>query len=77
MGIFAYIAVQLVAALVLYALQKPPRGPSPAQLGDVQVPTFADGTPVPVVFGDVNVHSVHWLWYGAWRPVAIVKGGKK
>ena len=41
------------------------------------MPTVDQGTPVPVVFGEVWIENWMVLWYGDLRVTPIKSGGKK
>lgn len=73
-----YVLVLLVAAVVSIALAPKPPAPTPPSLEDIEVPSTEEGTPVPVVFGEVWIRSPHVLWYGDLSAEPIQKkGGKK
>lgn len=70
--------VIMVVSYILSAALKPHRqDPPSATLQDVNVPTVDQGTPVPVVFGDVWIENWMVLWYGDLRVAPIKSGGKK
>jgi hypothetical protein len=73
--IFA-IALLLISA-VLGALMAP-KPPPPDTLGQFVFPTFSDGTPQAVIFGDVWLPTWMVLWYGNLSVESISSsGGKK
>jgi len=72
------IIVTILAALLSYALRPRPPTPQPVTLNNVGVPTIAQGTPVPVIFGDCWVSQWAVLWYGDLSTTPIkASGGKK
>lgn len=72
------LVIMIVAALIQYATRPKIKPPPAATLNDVQIPTIDQGTPVPVVFGEVWVDNWMVLWYGDLHNSPIKsKGGKK
>ncbi|CAJ0862007.1 MULTISPECIES: hypothetical protein [Ralstonia] len=71
------VAVLIVTALLSTALRPRQKDPPAATLQDVNVPTVDQGTPVPVVFGEVWIENWMVLWYGDLRVTPIKSGGKK
>ena len=72
------IALWVVLQIVSYALTPKPQAPSPAGLGDFQVPTAEEGREIPVLFGTRDIDGPNVIWYGDLRVVAIqASGGKK
>ena len=73
--------VQLVIMIVSYLLQRAlapkPKAPTPATLADINLPTIVQGTPIPVVFGEVWIDNWAVLWYGDLRTTPIINSGKK
>jgi len=57
-----------------------PKDAVPARLSEFQFPTFDEGTPEAVVFGEVWTNDWMVLWYGELKTEAIKaksSGGKK
>lgn len=74
------LAIAFIVLVVAYVIQsflvKRPKV-KPAALEDWDFPQSDDGTPEPVIFGDVWV-SPMVLWYGNYRTIKIKSsGGKK
>lgn len=70
----------LVISAVMVALISPPKGggAKASTIGDLQLPTTAEGTPKAVVFGDCWSEDWTVLWYGDFETEPIKsKGGKK
>ena len=73
-----YLFVLLVSIILSVALAPKPATPKAATLDDFDLPQVDEGTPQPVVFGDVWVKGWTVLAYGNFRTTAIeVSGGKK
>jgi hypothetical protein len=79
MPLFAWALVLMVASYVITSLTvKPQSGQKPAALEDFDFPQAEEGTPHPVIFGDVWLSGPMVLWYGNMRTKKIKsKGGKK
>ncbi|MDE4924373.1 hypothetical protein PQH03_07000 [Ralstonia insidiosa] len=71
------LVIMVVSYILSVALKPHPQDPPSATLQDVNVPTVDQGTPVPVVFGEVWVENWMVLWYGDLRVAPIKSGGKK
>jgi hypothetical protein len=74
-----YAIAMLVASYAITALtaRRPPDA-KPAALTDFEFPQFEEGTPQPVVFGDVWLDDWMVLWYGNFDVEPIKKSlGKK
>lgn len=70
--------VIMIVSLIIQLVTRPhPQKPPAATLNDVNIPTIAQGTPIPVVFGDVRINNWMVLWYGNLRNSPIKSGGKK
>lgn len=69
------LAIMVVSALLQMALTPKPKS-HPDQ--NPQPETVTDGTPVLIVFGDVNLSSTTVIWYGnaSSKPIRS-KGAKK
>lgn len=48
---WTYLAFMII--MVAYTLTNQPTAPPPPQAGQLSIPTTAEGTPVPVIFGTV------------------------
>lgn len=79
MPMFAWALVFLVASLVIQTLIAPkPPEQKPAALEEFDFPQADEGTPQPVVFGDVWTAGWTVIWYGNFRSKKIKSsGGKK
>lgn len=73
MSFWAYIAIQLVAALIEYELTPTPPGAKP-QIA--QKPTVQQGTPRRIIFGDRWVGDAQVCYWGNQRQTPIKSGGK-
>jgi hypothetical protein len=71
------LIVMVVAYILSVALRPTPKPPASSTLADINIPTVDQGTPVPVVFGDVWIENWMVLWYGDLRVDPIKSGGKK
>lgn len=72
------LVIFIVSALIQLATRPKVKPPAAATLNDVNIPTIAQGTPVPVVFGEVWADNWMVLWYGDMHNQPIKqKGGKK
>jgi hypothetical protein len=71
------LVIMVVSYILSAALRPRPKDPPAATLQDVSVPTVDQGTPVPVVFGEVWIENWMVLWYGDLRVTPIKSGGKK
>ncbi|QXV73588.1 putative tail assembly protein [Rhizobium phage RHph_X2_30] len=70
----------LLASYAIQMLIPKAKGPSqkPASLSDFDFPQFEEGTPQPVIFGDVWTDDMFVLWYGNMRTSAVkTKSSKK
>lgn len=65
---FATLLTQLLVSLAVtaigYALMPKPKGPKPDEVTDLESPTAESGRPIPVVFGDVTITGINYLWSG-------------
>lgn len=79
MPLFAWALVLMVASFVITSLMvKPAQPQGPQALEDFDFPQAEEGTPHPVIFGDVWLAGPMVLWYGNMRTKKIkTKGGKK
>ena len=71
------LIIFIVASLLSYALRPKPKAPPAATLAEINLPTIDQGTPVPVVFGEVWVDSWMVLWYGDLSNQPIKSKSKK
>lgn len=70
--------VVMIVSLIIQLVTRPHQHkPVAATLGDVQIPTIDQGTPVAVPFGEVWADNWMVLWYGDLRNTPIKKGSKK
>lgn len=68
----------LIASYAIQVLLTPKtEAQKPASLEEFDFPQFDEGTPQPVVFGDVWSEDQFVLWYGNLRTSAIKSGGGK
>ena len=58
------LIVSLVVTAIGYALMPKPKGPKPDSVQDLESPTAEAGRPIPVVFGEITVTGVNYLWTG-------------
>lgn len=62
------LLVQLLISVVItaigYALMPKPKGPKPEEFEDLESPTAESGIPIPVLFGDMTITGVNYLWTG-------------
>lgn len=72
-NLFLLIASYAISAIFTQK-QQPPK---PALLEDFEFPQFEEGTPQPVIFGDVWTEDWMVLGYGNYRTKEIKSGGKK
>lgn len=77
MPLLAIALILLVASYLIGALLMPKVRQKPAALEDWEWPQADDGTPEPVVFGDVWTEGPMILWYGNYRTTKIKSGGGK
>lgn len=74
------LAVAFIMLVVSYVLQmflvKRPKI-KPAALEDWDFPQADEGTPQPVIFGDVWITGPTVMWYGNYRTKKIKSKGKK
>lgn len=70
-----YLAFMLV--MTAYTLTNQPDPPPPPQAGQLSIPTTAEGTPVPVLFGTVLFTQTQILdSFGAKTKAIKSSGGK-
>lgn len=75
---FAIASLVLNLVFSAFLRPSPPPGPSPAGLGDLDVPTANEGSSIPVIFGRRHIKSPNVVWYGHLRTTAIkTSSGKK
>lgn len=77
---FLFALGLLIASYAIQALIPKPKGEGPqkAGIGDFDFPQIEEGTPQPIVFGDVWTEDWVVGWFGNLRTSAIKsKGGKK
>lgn len=68
----------VVTSLINYLLRPNPETPTPATLGDVEIPTVDPGRELPLIGGSVWIEDPQSAWYGDFESIAIKKkGGKK
>lgn len=74
-----YQIIILIASYIISAVLAPkPQKPKPAAFDDIEFPQFEEGTPQPVIFGDVWTESWMVLGVGNYRTEEIrSEGGKK
>jgi len=76
MPIWVAFAIMVVSFAVQLALR--PKAPPPPDPEKAQLPQIEEGTPIPVVFGDVWIAAPEILWYGDMSTIPIYqKAGKK
>jgi hypothetical protein len=69
--------VMLVVSYIIQALLVKRPKQKPAALEDWDFPQWEEGTPEPVVFGDVWTDGPTVVWWGNYRTKKIKSGGKK
>lgn len=76
---FLFALGLLIASYAIQALITPKQqAPEKANIGDFDFPQIDEGTPQPVVFGDVWTEDWVVGWFGNMRTSAIKSsGGKK
>lgn len=75
---FIFALFALVASAALQVLMTPkPTKPEPASIDDFDLPIAEEGTPVPVIFGDVWIDSYQILWYGNLNTSEVKSDGSK
>lgn len=68
----------LVGGYAVSAMTQPaPSKPKPAAFEDFDFPQAEEGTPQPVIFGDVWTEDFTVLWFGNYRTSAIKNGAGK
>ena len=67
----------VVVAIVSYALTPKPKNADPAIIQDSDIPIAAEGTPIPVVFGEVWLKQPNVVWYGDLKTTPIHRSGGK
>lgn len=71
------ILVSLVISAISFLLAPKPKVATPTA-GTLDIPETKDGTPIPVIFGEVWIKDPHIAYYGSANAQAIVRsGGKK
>lgn len=72
------LAIFVVSMVLSYVLAPKPPAPQAPPVGQEQAPTAQEGTPIPVVFGEVLVKNSNVVWYGDIRvdPIMSDGGGK-
>ena len=77
MGILVAVLISIAINAVAYLLTPQPKPESPTA-GSLDIPATKDGTPIPVIFGEVWIKDPHIAYWGNANTRAIVKsGGKK
>lgn len=77
---FPFLAVAIaVIAVALTAILLRPKPPRSEATKDIDNPVAEAGKPIPVVFGEITVKGLNFLWYGdKWHDTYKKKqdGGK-
>lgn len=77
MEILVAVLISIAINAVAYLLTPKPKSESPTA-GSLDIPVTKDGTPIPVIFGEVWIKDPHIAYWGNANSRAIVKsGGKK
>ena len=72
---WALLATMII--MTAYTLTHQPEGPPPPQPGQLDIPTCDEGTPVPVIFGEVYLKQTQIMDSFNAKSVAIKsKSGK-
>lgn len=58
------LAIALAINVVAYLITPKPKPPRPPEAKDLEAPTAEAGRPIPVVFGEITVKGLNFLWYG-------------
>ena len=72
-NIIAWVVLTLVSAAL--APKPKPENAQPGTIGDKDVPTASESTPIPVVFGTVLLQQPNVVWWGDVKTTAIKSGG--
>lgn len=75
--VWQQIVVLVLSVVISYLLAPRPKNleVKPDTLGEGDIPVAETGTPIPVVFGTVNVSSPNVVWWGDTRADPITKKG--
>lgn len=77
MEILVAVLVSIAINAVAYLLTPKPKSQAPTA-GALDIPATKDGTPIPVIFGEVWIKDPHIAYYGNANTRPITKsGGKK
>lgn len=77
MPILTAILVSLVISAISFLLAPKPKTQTPTA-GALDIPDTKDGSPIPVIFGEVWIKDPHVAFYGSANAEPIVRdGGKK
>lgn len=68
-----FVAIFVVALVVVYASQPKPEVRKPDGLDDVQAPTAEEGREIPVLFGTKVIEGPNLVWYGDFFSYPILK----
>lgn len=60
----AQVLIMVALQVAAYVLMPKPKGPKPAEVQEMENPTADAGTPVPVIFGEIEIRSPNVIWYG-------------
>lgn len=75
---FLFALALMVASYAMQVLLTPkPTKPKPAAIDEFDFPQIEEGTPQPVVFGDVWTSDWIVLWFGNYRTSPITSSGNK
>lgn len=77
MPAFLVSLIMMAVSYLLTMLLVKPNKVKPAGIEDFDFPTFKDGTPETVLFGDGWIEGPMVVWYGNYRTKKIKAGGKK
>ena len=58
------LLIGLALQVIGFLLMPKPATQKPDEVRDMDDPTAEGGRPIPVVFGEVEVHAVNIVWFG-------------
>jgi hypothetical protein len=73
----SYLVFAVIVLIAAVMLQPKPPGQKPPSLSEIDVPTAAQGKPVPKVFGKRIVQSPNIVWYGDLGYNKVTQSGSK
>lgn len=58
------ILIGLGMMILGYIIMPKPKATKPDEVTEMEAPTAEAGRPIPVLFGEVNIKSPNFLWWG-------------